>query len=71
MSIAQEQGADESTGSYSGRSPPVHSLSLGYSTCLLINTVLSLNSSIMVVSPLLFPYLGVVLEKGTSVSGKP
>jgi hypothetical protein len=61
MSITQEQGADESTGSYSGQSPLVHSLSLGYSICLLINTVLSPNLSIMVVSPFPLsnlPYLG-------------
>ena len=81
MTIPQEQGADESAGSYSGQSPLVHSLSLGYSTCLLINTVHSLNSSIIVVSPFFIPWcsislslslsLGVLSAKGASVSGKP
>jgi len=58
MSISQEQGADESTGSYSGQSPLALSLSLGYSMCSSINTVPSLNSSIMVVSAFFIPYLG-------------
>jgi hypothetical protein len=71
MSIAHGQGADESTGSYSGQSPLAYSSSPGYSTCLSINTVLSHSLLITVVSPFFIPYLGVVLEKGTSVSGKP
>jgi len=59
---------DDSTGFYSGQLPLVHSLSPGYSTYLSINTVLSLNSSIMVVSPFLIPYLG--RRTLTSVSAK-
>ena len=51
-------GADDSTGSCSGQSPLAHSLSLGFSIYSSIDMVLSLNSSIMVVSPFLFPYLG-------------
>jgi hypothetical protein len=70
LSCLKNSGADSSTGSYSGQSPLVHSLSPGYSTCLLINTVLSLSLLIMVVSPFFVPSLGVVLEKGTSVSDK-
>lgn len=70
MSIVQGQGPDESTGSYSGQSPLAYSSLPGYSTCLLINTVLSLSLSIMGVSPFFIPSLGVVLEKGTSVSDK-
>jgi hypothetical protein len=58
MSLAPEQGADDSAGSYSGRSLLAHLSLHGYSICLLINTVLSLSLLIMVVSPFLIPYLG-------------
>jgi hypothetical protein len=51
LSCLKNSGTNSSIGSYSGQSPLVHSLSLGYSICLSINTVLSLSLSIMVVSP--------------------